>query len=174
MFYRVCAALIVAGLPTLAPAQTSSKPARPPQFQNLIQCRALPDAGARLSCFDREAAALDAAEARSDIVVVDRQQLRTTRRSLFGLSLPKIPFLNDENEKSEAPDTLEAAIQSAQATRDGKWVLQLDSAVWRTTETSSYIDDPRAGDQIRIKRGPLGSFSATINGGRPVKVTRVR
>lgn len=167
-------ALLLAVALTSAPgvAQKSAKPSRPPQFQALIGCRQIEEASARLACFDAQAAALDVAERRSDLVVVDRQQLRSTRRSLFGLSLPRIEFLDGDEEG--APKEFEAVIRSATATRDGKWTLGLDDAVWRTTEVSEFQADPKAGETVRIKRGPLGSFKLSVEGRSAVRALRVR
>ncbi len=52
-------------------------------------CRALPEAEARLACFDRAAAALEQAVASGEVAVVDREQQRKVRRQAFGLNLPE-------------------------------------------------------------------------------------
>lgn len=165
-------ALLVVGFAAPAQAQVRERQPRAPQFQSLMACRQIADQGARLACFDAQAAAIDAAEARSDIVVVDRQQLRSTRRSLFGLALPRIPFLDDD--RTELPREYEATIRSVSGTRDGKLTFDLGDATWRTTEVPTYQSDPRAGEKVKIRRGPLGSFKLSVEGRPAMRALRVR
>lgn len=158
-----------------AEAQRAGKPARPPQFQALVACRQIADSAARLQCFDRQVASLEAAEARSEIVLVDRQQIRSTRRSLFGLALPKIPFLDDGDDEAEnAPKEYDSKVRAVSAARDGKWTFQLEDAVWRTTEIAGFQPDPKAGDDVKIRRGPLGSFKLSVEGRPAMRAVRVR
>lgn len=165
-------ALLAVGIASPALAQDRERQPRAPQFQSLMACRQIADQGARLACFDAQAAAIDAAEARSDIVVVDRQQLRSTRRSLFGLALPRIPFLDDD--RTELPKEYEATIRSVSVTRDGKLTFDLGDATWRTTEVSTYQSEPRAGEKVKIRRGPLGSFKLSVEGRPAMRALRVR
>lgn len=169
-FVRVAVAVSLLSGP--AAAQTRGKPARPAPLQALIACRQIADAAARLACFDRNVASVDAAETRGDLVVADRQQLRSARRSLFGLTLPRIALLDDDED--DAPKDFESKIRSVSATRDGKWTMQFEDAVWRTTETSDYQADPRAGDTVKITRGPLGSFKLSVQGRTAMRAVRVR
>lgn len=158
-----------------AVAQRVGKPARPSQFQAVVACRQIAENAARLDCFDRQVASLDAAESRSEIVLVDRQQIRSTRRSLFGLALPKIPFLDDGDDEAEsAPREYDSKIRSLSAARDGKWTFQLEDAVWRTTEVAGFQPDPKAGDDVKIRRGPLGSFKLSVEGRPAMRAVRVR
>ncbi|MEP6339776.1 MAG: hypothetical protein ABJ070_08065, partial [Parasphingorhabdus sp.] len=57
-----------------------------------------------------------------------------------------------------------------------KWLIKLEyGASWQSTEPSrSTSRSPRKGDDIRIKRGSLGSFTAFVNNKRRgFKVKRV-
>src|SRR5690606_8398267 len=124
-----------------------------------------------------ESAALDAADAKNEIAVLDREAVRETRRSLFGFSLPRLPFLgggrDEGEEKDEGLQSIEATIKSARSLGYGKWQIELDSgAQWATTETVAGRA-PSAGKAIEIKRGAIGSYFGKIEGGRAVRMTRV-
>ena len=55
----------------------------------------------------------------------------------------------------------------------GKYAIVLDSgARWQTTEPVNYGPTPAAGRAIKIKKGTLGSYFISIDGGRAVKGMR--
>ena len=145
-----------------------------PLVQALASCRAQVDDAARLRCYDAAAGALTDATARGSVVLVDQEDVRKTRRSLFGFSLPKLPFFSGDKSADEAQEELTAKIASTGPVGYGKWRLRLeDGAVWETTESSSALRDPRAGNEVVIKRGPLGSYMIRIAGQRGVRAKRV-
>ena len=79
-----------------------AKDARPAMFQKLVDCRAQQDAALRLACYDAQVAALDDAETKKELVVVDKAQMKQARKSLFGFSLPKISlFGGGENDQDQ-------------------------------------------------------------------------
>src|SRR5438309_4280396 len=82
-----------AAILTGASAGIAKKPVsqeRPDAFEALIKCRAISDEKARLQCFDAASSAMEQAAARHDLVVIDRKQMRETRRTLFGLEIPRL------------------------------------------------------------------------------------
>jgi len=87
----VAAAALSASLTaTAVSAQSEKAPkveGRAVILQRLLDCRKEADDAARLACYDAQVAAVDQAEAKGDIVVVDREQARTVRR----LSSPHRP-----------------------------------------------------------------------------------
>jgi hypothetical protein len=145
-----------------------------PLVQALANCRAQSDDAARLRCYDAAAAALTDAAARGSVVLVDQEDVRKTRRSLFGFSLPKLPFFSGDKSADDQQDELTAKIASAGPIGYGKWRIKLeDGALWETTEASSAVSDPRAGNEVKIKRGPLGSYMIRIAGQRGLRAKRV-
>lgn len=168
-------ALALAGPGAMAQAATDPLP---PAVAKLIDCRAVTDGAARLACYDAQVDVLAQATARSEIVVLDKEALKKTRRSLFGFSLPPLPFFRgqdgDRNEADEPMNAIEATIGSARPLGYGKWMFVLDDgARWQTTETIGMMRDPKAGQSIRIEKGALGSYVAKVEGGRAVRVMRV-
>jgi hypothetical protein len=173
-FQRTAAVIALA---TLFAPVASAKPAKPksPLVSGLEKCRQVTDSSARLTCYDRAAGALLTAADRGDISVVDRAELRQTRRSLFGFGMPKLPFFAGDTSADEGADQLDSTIKSARAVGNGRFRLVISdgNAVWETLESYMSMSDPRAGQKIRIRRGPLGSFVLQINGQRGVKGKRV-
>jgi hypothetical protein len=164
-----CAALLLAGA---APA--IAKQAQSPLVDALARCRAERDDAVRLRCYDTSAAALTEATARGALLVIDEADVRKTRRSLFGFSLPKLPFFSGDKSADTQEEEITAKIGRSSALPNGKYQIRLeDGAVWETTEASSFIRAPRAGNEVVIKRGALGGYMMRIAGQRALRAKRV-
>lgn len=157
------------------PALAKDPPKQSPLVGALAACRAITDPTERLACYDKEAGALLTATQSGDVSVVDRADLRKARKSLFGFSMPSLPFFSGDESASEVSDTLESTITQANGIGYGKFRITIaeGNAVWETTESYGTMRDPRAGDKISIKRGPLGSYMLRIGKNRGVKGRRV-
>jgi hypothetical protein len=161
------------GLVAAGPAD-AAKPAgkgTPAQVQRLFECRAITGAEERLACFDRESAAMSQALASNDLVVVDREQAREAKRSLFGFSVPNFGglFGSDGDDVSE----IESTIRSTSRNGEGGWVITLaDGSVWSQTDDWPGLD-PRPGRKVIVKRAALGSFRLMIPGQNGIKVKRI-
>ena len=166
----------IAALVALAvPAVAKDPPKQSPLVNSLEACRAITDATQRLACYDKEAGALLDAASKGDVAVVDKSEVRKARKSLFGFAMPKIPFFSGDDTADAVSDTLETTVKSASGIGYGKFriVIAEGGAVWETTETYGTMRDPRMGDKIVIKRGPLGSYLLKIGSNRGVKGRRV-
>jgi hypothetical protein len=151
-------------------AQTPA--ARTAVLQGLMDCRKVQGDAARLACFDAAAAAMDAAEAKGDIVVVDREQARAARRQAFGFSLPSLAIF-DRGETPEDLDRVSAAIARAYQQGDGKWVVELDGgAVWLQTDSEPLPRAPKAGSRAEIRKAAMGSYFMNIDGQRALRMRR--
>jgi hypothetical protein len=165
---RLAATLVLAAAlsaPSLAapPAVGSAKgEGRAVMLQKLIDCRKIADNAARLACFDEAAAAMDQAEAKGDIVVVDREQARKVRRQAFGFTLPSLSLF-ERGEKPEEIDTMQGKIAAARQNSAGKWVIRLeDGAVWAQVDTNEVPNAPQAGDPVTIRKASLGSYMLSL------------
>ncbi|HYI41796.1 MAG TPA: hypothetical protein VE053_15925 [Allosphingosinicella sp.] len=163
----------VALVPASAPAKPKPQDARGNALlQALSACRAVAGETARLDCYDKASARLAEAVDRKELVVLDRQEINQTRRSLFGFSVPNIPLFRGES----GGDTgkLETVIAGASALGGGKWQIRLeDGAIWQTNETRVGLGDPRPGQKIVIQRGTLGNYFLRIDGQRGIRGRRV-
>ena len=174
---QILLATLLAGLPAAAAtAQSSGAPAQRPQpFEALVRCRAITGDAERLACFDRAAASLQAAAERRDLVVVDRQQVRESRRRLFGLPLPRLPIFGggDDDEGAEEISSIESNIASAVETGYGRWAVRLqDGSTWVQTDNNIIAARPRVGQPVRVNRGALGTYMMRVNGQPGVRVRR--
>jgi hypothetical protein len=170
--FTVSAALFAAAA---APAAAQPPEAeRPEALTRLVGCRAVQSEAERLACYDREVAAFEAAEQSRQLVVMDRQQVRRTRRSLFGLVLPDLDIFGDDNpDEEEGVSALETTLRSARQDAFGKWVLVLeDGARWHQIDSRELAREPRAGHPIRIRRAAMGSYLANIDGQIAIRVRR--
>jgi hypothetical protein len=95
---------------------------------------------------------------------------------LFGFAMPNLPFFSGDKSADEVSDTLESTVSKASGIGYGKFRITIaeGNAVWETTETYSTMREPRPGDKVSIKRGPLGSYVLRIGtNNRGVKGKRV-
>lgn len=154
-----------------ATAKEAESYAPPAVLKAVLDCRTIADATARLACFDRSAEALESAATSKEVLVVDRDTARKTKRGLFGLALPKLKLFGDGDD--EEVDEIESKIASTYTTRDGAAVFVLeDGARWKQTDgRDTYA---KAGQPIMIRKGALGSFFARVNNQPGVRVVRVQ
>ena len=172
--------LLLAAFLALLPASAAigqarnEAPARPALFEALVRCRAITEDAARLTCFDAATAALQAAAERRDVVVVDRGQVRESRRRLFGLALPRLPiFGGGDDDDEEEISSIESSIISAHQVEYGRWMVRLeDGSTWVQTDNNLIAGRPRSGQPVRVNRGALGSYMMRVNGQPGVRVRR--
>jgi len=169
---RITAGLLLA-LVVAPPAFAQGKEVqRPEPFKKLIDCRAITQPAERLACFDREIASVMAAEARNEIVVFDREQVRKTQRSLFGLSIPNFKIFGDDSPDSEKE--IESTIKRVWTHTNGKWGFELaDGARWVQIDSRELVFDPEPGQPIRIRRAALGSYLANVDKQVAIRVGRI-
>ncbi len=140
--------------------------------QKLADCRKVADDSARLSCFDTAAAALEQAEAKGDIVVVDRAQAEQVRRQAFGLRLPSLSVF-DRGDKPEQVDSIESTITAARVDATGRWSLTLeDGSTWTQVEVDPPAIKPKAGKPVRIRKAPMGGFLLNVDDQRAFRARR--
>jgi hypothetical protein len=155
-----------------ATAAKIDKAARAAAVQTVLDCRALTDGAKRLACFDAAVAAMEDAEAKGDLVTMDREQRREVRRQAFGLSLPAFTLF-DHGEKSEDVDKLTAQVAEASKTGTGRWVIRLEGgATWRQIDDTDLYKTPHPGSVAVLRRAALGSFFMKIDGDSAFRVHR--
>jgi len=166
-------ALLAIAAATPAAAKDKEKAPPPAQIRELYACRDIGDASARLACFDREVGELATADEQREIVFTDKETAKKTRRGLFGFSFPKLGgiFGGDEDEVKE----IDTVIRSVRIDKSGKYTLTMeDDAVWTQIDTTALRRQPQAGQKVHIKVATMGSYFATIEGGRAIRMKRDR
>jgi hypothetical protein len=170
-------AIVAAAIVCLASSASAQRQrpaqARPEVLSRVVQCRAIASAEERLACFDREVATMDAAQSSGELVAMDRQQIRRTRNSLFGMTVPNLGIFGDDNDDEEA-SRLESTIRSVTTNAQGKWIITIaDGARWLQIDTREFSVPPRAGQAIRIRRASLGSYFVNVNNQTAVRMRRI-
>jgi hypothetical protein len=172
----ILAAAIFGGPAAAQPPQRADSQRQDPQlFRNLVACRALSDATARLACFDATSAAMENATQSKDLVIVDRAQVRATRRGLFGLNLPSLPIFGggDDDDKDEVK-SIESVAASASQDTNGRWIVRLqEGGTWTQTDSSPLGRRPRAGSKVVVNRAAMGSYMMRIDGQPGIRARRV-
>jgi hypothetical protein len=174
----------VIGLAWLAPCQASES------IEELLACRHITGAQARLACFDREAAALASSPKAAGSTVPDA---RTPASTAAAASQPPAQPVLDPRQQFGLPERAVAAKEVAAGTRaadatkieahlarvapaaDGRMVFTLDNdQVWRQVAAEGELL-AQQGDAVTISRGWLGSYWLQLEkSGRGCKVTRLR
>lgn len=161
----------------VAPAawQDAEAASRPEQLQAVFDCAKVQDNTARLACYDKAAGALNQAETSGDVVVVDKEQVRTARRQAFGFSLPSLSLFGSPAAGDGDPERLSVDLKAANRGGDGKWVMETtEGATWRQVDDNSLSRGPRAGAKMVIRKGALGSFFCLIDNQPGVRCVRSR
>ena len=164
--------LAILGLAITVPASAQDMPktATPKLFDDVLRCRSIQDSAQRLACYDRGVAALETAQKSNELYVADKAAMKEARRGLFGFSLPKLKIFGGEDLGDlDELDTTVAAVSSGQR---GYIITLPDGARWMQTD-KKYMDKPKVGAKIRIKKAVLGSYMASINGKPGFRVERV-
>lgn len=163
-----CAAAVV--------AQQTGWPGSAALVDSLKGCRTIAAAEARAACYDSHVGTLIGAVEAGDVRLVDREEVRKTRRQLFGLALPETELLKpDEKEKAEEADALfETTVASARQTAPATWrFTTAEGAVWEINSPTRKIKPIVAGDKVTFKKASLGYYFIRINGQIGVKGRRI-
>ena len=170
----LCAALVLAAMPVQARESKDVAASTPDVVRRLVDCRTLEDPAQRLACFDREVATLNQAVEARDVVIADKAEMKNARRGLFGFKLPSLNIFGNGRGDDEEVDEIASTIATARMMPGGAWRFTLaDGAVWEQSGTDQFVMDPKAGNPVKIKRGALGSYKATVDGQPVVKVRRI-
>ncbi len=143
----------------------------PKIFTDVTACRAIADDAQRLACYDRSVGALAAAQESKDLYVADKETMRETRRGLFGFNLPRVKLF-DNDDLGDDVKSIETTIKAvSQGSRGYIFVLE-DGARWAQTD-GAYMDKPKPGATIRIRKAALGSFMGSIEGRVGFRIERL-
>ncbi len=155
-----------------AAAEAQQAATRPALLAELLECRAIAEVPERAACYDRHVTALDEAERKRDVVLVDRTETRRARRSLFGFPVPRLRMFAGDDKEPEFT-RIEASIKDARRIA-GRWQFELDDGSrWAQSEAEELARVPRPGDIIRVRKGAIGSFLANIGKAPAIRVRRI-
>lgn len=169
--------LALSATPVAARDTKSDEPKPPPLFQQVLDCKAVSDASARLACYDEKVTALGAATEKRDIVITDKAELRQTKRGLFGFALPISRLFGGGKDEDKADEVkrLETSVVSARHSRDGDWLVTLqEGGTWEQTDSKGFALSPKTGQKAVVTKGSFGSYFVSVDGQPGVKMRRVQ
>jgi hypothetical protein len=153
-------------------------PPRAKALDSLVACRSTRDGAERLACYDREVAALDTAASNADVVVLDRAQVRETRRTLFGFPVPDTKLFSarkgPQDDADRALDRLDTVVVKIGQLGDGRVAFTVEGGA-RWIQTDDRLFSPartKPGAKVRIEKAAFGSFFATFERGSTIRVKR--
>jgi hypothetical protein len=157
----------------LATAQTPPAPAASP-LAPIYACADKTNPTERLACYDAAVGRIKEAEAKSEIVTLDRGRVEQVRREAFGFRMPSLPKLalpmfGGSSNQTSAPaadaDIEEQNFAVARVGRSGdRVVIYLDNGqTWRLVE-SEELNAPRPPFNVKIRSAAMGSYLLTVQG----------
>lgn len=141
----------------------------------LKACRTIADEDERLACYDAKVTAMVAASEAGDVRVVDRDDVRRTRRQLFGFTVPDLDILEGDKQDRESSELLETTITSARQLTGKSWrFTTAENAVWEINNAPARLTSIKAGDKVIFKQASLGFYFIRINGQMGIKGKRIQ
>ena len=163
--------LLAVHAPAAAQDKSLAKAKTPKIFNDVLACRGIANAEERLACFDRSVGTLASAQQNKDLYVADKAAVEEARRGLFGFSLPKVNLFGD-NDMAEDVKSIESTIKAVSQGQRGYVFTLEDGARWGQQD-SAYMDKPKAGSKIRIRRAAMGSYMGSIDGRVGFRIERL-
>lgn len=144
-------------------------------LDGLRGCRAIAAVPERAACYDETVGALLGAVEAGDVRIVGREEVRKTRRQLFGLTLPEVDMLKrDAKDAAEDPELFETTVASGRQTGASTWrFTTIEGAIWEINNPPRKIAPIAPGDKVAFKKASLGYYFIRINGQIGVKGRRV-
>lgn len=170
----IVAVSLGAGAMLAQPAAVTDASQQPLVMRAVLDCRAIADSTQRLNCYDAAVGKLDVAAAKGEVVVVDREQVRSLKRQAFGFSLPSLTFFSSKGAPKDDVDTrLDLTLTAAATGADGHTVFSFDDgSTWRQVNLAEYAPPRKPGLKAVISRGMAGSYFLAIDGKPGVRVQR--
>jgi hypothetical protein len=142
-------------------------------LDGLKACQVIADNSERLACFDAAVGNIVTASDEGELQVVDREDVRQTRRSLFGFNLPDLGIFGSDEEEDE-DELFTTTIESVRylSGRKARFTTA-EGAVWEMKNIPRRLRRIQPGDTAEFKPAALGYFFVRINGQLGVKGRRV-
>ncbi|WP_052028216.1 hypothetical protein [Sphingobium sp. C100] len=178
MMCRKSAAVLLIGLALSADgafARTSQSTTSAKLFDDLVQCRSVSGGDDRLACYDRAVTAMQDAQSKNEMAVIDKDSVRQAKRQQFGLNAFAASQLDSKSEGGvDDLDEIQSTIVGVDPLARGRWLLRLgDGSQWQTVEAVAYRV-PKANMAVTVKRAALGTFLIRPTGWPAVRARRIK
>lgn len=165
-------AVIAAGFALPASAQDAKDQ---DYLGSLKECQTLTDNTARLACYDGAVSAMVTATNDGDLQIVGREEVKKTRRRLFGFSLPDIGIFGKGDGKDDELDELESVVTSVRRVNGDTFIFEIEEGgQWQITNAPMRLIAPKTGDKVVFKKAAMGTYFVRFNNQIGVKGRRIR
>jgi hypothetical protein len=148
----------------------------------IYACTEKTDPTQRLACFDSAVAAVKAAEARDEIVTLDRPRVAAVRREAFGFRIPSLPRFGFGGPSAATAATAGTVDRPASRTREevldeqtfavarvgtagNRVAIYLENGnIWHLTEAGELNAPRQPPFNVRIRAAAMGSFMLNVEG----------
>ena len=167
-------------LPLLAIAASGSALAQGSTLDKVYSCTGIAKADDRLACFDAAVAGFKQAQATGDVQVVTREQAVQAEKQAFGLREADATVAAKASVGVAPPtakpiENVQLTLTAATKRADGKYRFTMsDGQVWEQIDSDSVSGVRKLPVLAEIKTASLGSFMMNIDGGRAIRVRRVK
>jgi hypothetical protein len=171
----VAALLVTVSLTQAAAARdkAAAKAPVPAIFQNVVDCLQIDDSAQRLTCYDQNVQAMKAAQKSDQLFIASEDQIKESRRGLFGLTLPSLKIFGGADGDYAEVKEIEGVIASVRETAAGYIFTLADGAVWAQSENRYLGMTPKKGQKIVIRKAALGSYMGKLEGGVGFRIKRL-
>lgn len=171
-FFGAIACLFGSCLAVQASAQENGEP---DHIASLETCQKIASDTARLACMDAAVSAIVSASRDGDLQIVDGEDVRQTRRRLFGFSLPNLNIFGGDDGEEDELDMLESTITSVRYTASDAFQFKIaeGDALWQVSNAPPRLRKVEVGDPVVFKKAALGSYFIRIDDQIGVKGKRV-
>lgn len=170
------AACVLLGLGSPVAAQDPAAAPSDDYVARLKSCQSVQSDSERLACFDRAVGEIVTANDAGEVQIIDREDIRETRRQLFGLSVPDVGVLErGKDEVKDVDELFETTISSVTYLSGRKFrFTTAEGAVWEVNNAKSNLRTVEAGQRVNFKKASFGFYFARIDGQTGVKSKRVQ
>lgn len=173
-YRRLAAGLAGAGFVALAaPAIAQNAAEAPVVVQSITACRQIVDEAERFACYDRVAGAIGKGESAINQAAqppTPAQRQETERRE-FGRPAAPPPIVRKPEPPKQAArakpkraDQVVSKLEHISKIPDGRLlIVTTDGGTWVQTDHERFQNLPRRGDEIMLRRGPLGNFLCDLD-----------
>lgn len=171
--------VVAAAMIAATPLSAADEKGESSYIKALRECQAKTDAAARLACYDTAVGSIVSASSEGEMRVVDKAEVRETRRKLFGFALPDLGIFSGKSDKEDAAQAeefiaLQTTIAGVRSVKGAYVLTTAEGAEWQLDEMPARLMKPKVGQPLEIRAGAFSSYFLRIDGQKGVKGRRVR
>ena len=154
-------------------AQEAAEETSGDYLEALKACQTITEDTARLECFDTAVGSMVTASEAGDVQVVDREDIRQTRRGLFGFSLPNLGIFGGGDDEDEELFTTTITNVRYFTRRHAQFTTE-EGAVWEMRNIPRRMRTIDPGDSVEFKEASFGYYFVRVEGQTGVKGRRIQ